>query len=167
MALIAETERLLIREQTLDDLDGLAAVLCDPITMSFYPKPFSRDDAEGWIRRNIESYEGRGFGLWALVLKETGEFIGQCGLMPRAVEGKEEIEAGWHVNRAHWRRGYASEAGAESLKLATERFDLERIVSIILPENEPSAGVARKIGMNIERRVVYKGLTHDLWVSVS
>jgi RimJ/RimL family protein N-acetyltransferase len=131
--------------------------------MSFYPKPFSHDDARAWVERNMKSYDANGFGLWAMDLKSTGEFIGQCGLTIQQVEGESHVEAGWHVNRAYWRQGFASEAGAACLDVASGRFGLDRVISLILKENLPSAGVARKLGMEIEREVVYKDLLHDLW----
>jgi [ribosomal protein S5]-alanine N-acetyltransferase len=132
--------------------------------MSFYPRPFTWDDARAWIGRAIRSYEENGFGLWAMELKGTGEFVGQCGLTVQEVEGGSHVEAGWHVNRVHWRKGYASEAGVAVRDLGFARFDLNRIVSLILPANIPSAGVAAKLGMQVERQVVYKDLLHDLWV---
>ena len=132
--------------------------------MSFYPRPFSYDDARAWIERNMKSYDANGFGLWAMDLRSTGEFIGQCGLTVQIVEGEPHVEAGWHVNRTYWRRGYASEAGGAALDVAWDRLGLDRVISLILKENVPSAGVARKLGMTIEREVVYKDLLHDLWV---
>jgi [ribosomal protein S5]-alanine N-acetyltransferase len=164
IAEIATTPRLILREQTLEDTDALAAVICDRKTMSFYPNAFTRDDARGWIERNMSSYDERGFGLWAMDLTTTGEFIGQCGLTLQMVEGEPHVEAGWHVHRSHWRKGYASEAGSAALDVAFHRLGLERVISLILKENVPSAGVARKLGMRIEREVVYKDLLHDLWV---
>ena len=132
--------------------------------MSFYPKHFSYDDARAWVERNMKSYDANGFGLWAMDLKSTGEFIGQCGLTIQQVEGESHIEVGWHVNRVCWRQGFASEAGAACLDVAFGRFGLHRVISLILKENVPSAGVARKLGMTIEREVVYKDLLHDMWV---
>ena len=120
--------------------------------MSFYPKPFSYDDAREWIERNMKSYDANGFGLWAMDLKSTGEFIGQCGLTIQQVEGESHVEVGWHVNRAYWRQGFASEAGAACLDVASRRFGLDRVISLILKENVPSAGVARKLGMDDRTR---------------
>ena len=161
--MITTTGRLILREQTLDDTDDLAAILCDRETMSFYPRPFTWEDARAWIERSMASYEKNGFGLWAVVLKETGEFVGQCGLTVQHVEDEDHIEAGWHVNRNHWRKGYASEAGIAVRDLGFSRFGLDHVVSLIQPVNLPSAGVAAKLGMRIERQVVYKDLLHDLW----
>ncbi len=160
-AAISETRRLILREMDLGDTDALAAVLSDPETMRFYPHPFSRDEVVAWIQRQMAHYSDRGYGLWGLVLKETGELIGNCGPLPQTIEGVDEVELGWHVNRRHWRRGYASEAATAARDLGFERFGLERLVSLILPANEPSQGVARKIGMVPEKTVRYG---RDNWV---
>ena len=160
---VAVTERLVLREQSLDDADALAEILGDPETMKYYPRPFTWDEARGWVERNIRSYEVNGFGLWALELKDTGEFVGQCGLTIQEVEGESLVEAGWHVNKKHQRKGYASEAGAQAVTLGFERFGRDKIISLILPANVPSAGVARNIGMHVEREVDYKGLRHNVW----
>jgi RimJ/RimL family protein N-acetyltransferase len=156
---------LVLREQTPDDTDALAEIICDRETMTFYPDPFTRDDASAWIEKNMRLYESHGFGLWAMELRGTHEFVGQCGLTIQHVEGVPLVEVGWHVNRRHWRNGYASEAGAAALELGFGRFSLTKIISLILPENVPSAGVARKIGMEIEREADYKGLRHNVWAT--
>ena len=69
-----ETERLLLRELTLDDFDALYEILSDTETMQHYPKPFDEERTKGWIEWNLRNYKEYGFGLWAVILKETGEF---------------------------------------------------------------------------------------------
>ncbi|MGH2755101.1 MAG: GNAT family N-acetyltransferase, partial [Actinomycetota bacterium] len=128
--MIAETERLVLREQTMDDLDPLTEILGDPVTMSFYPRAFNRDQVRTWIERSMKLYESRGFGLWAMILKETGEFVGQCGLTVQDVEGVPLVEIGWHVDRIHWRRGYASEAAAAARDRGFD-LGLVKLVSLI------------------------------------
>ncbi len=157
-----DTERLVLREQTMGDLDELAAILGDAQTMSFYPRPYTRAEASYWIQRNMERY-GRGVGLWAMVLREDGRFIGQCGLSPQEVEGVSEIEVGWHVNRSLWRRGYASEAAASCRNHAFGKLGVTRLVSLIRPENVASARVARKIGMKAGRRILRGDMVHIVY----
>jgi RimJ/RimL family protein N-acetyltransferase len=160
---LIETPRLWLREQTMDDLDDLAAILCDRETMSFYPRPFSRADALAWMERNLRRYDELGYGLWAMILKDDGSFIGQCGLTVQTVESVYEVEAGWHVNRAYWRSGFATEAARSCRDYGFEVIGLERLVSIILPANVASQGVARNIGMTPERTVTHAGLPHLLF----
>ena len=78
--MIIETERLILREYTFEDFDSLYEILSDKETMEHYPAPFDEENVRGWIQWNIENYAKYGFGLWAVVLKETGEMIGDCGI---------------------------------------------------------------------------------------
>jgi RimJ/RimL family protein N-acetyltransferase len=134
--------------------------LGDAETMRFYPHPFSRDESEDWILRNIKRYEDDGFGLYAIEDKETGEFLGNCGPVRQFVEGAPETELGWHIKRSHWGRGIAPEAGAACRDHAFEELGQRRLISLIQPVNVPSQRVAEKIGMKVEREVMYAGLPH-------
>lgn len=162
--MILETERLVLRRYTIDDLDGLVAVLCDRLTMRFYPRSFSRDDAAVWIDNNLARYENDSHGLWAMDLKATGQFVGNCGPVKQIVEGRSEVELGWHVNRKYWGQGLATEAGAACRDYAFTNLGVARLVSLILPENVQSRRVAEKIGMHVEKQVEFKGLNHCLYV---
>ena len=83
-----ETERLLLREYTMEDFDALHEILSDPETMQHYPTPFSREKTRDWIFWNLDNYPKYGFGLWAVVLKENGEFIGDCGISLQSIDGE-------------------------------------------------------------------------------
>jgi RimJ/RimL family protein N-acetyltransferase len=146
-----------------DDLDALAAILTDAETMRYYARPFTLEEAGHWISNNIERYERDGFGLWAVVLKECGDFVGDCGPVRRFVDGRDEVEIGWQVRRSRWRQGIASEAGAACRDYAFGPLGLDRVISLIRPENIPSRGVAEKIGMTIEKQIDYKGFTHYVY----
>ena len=161
--MVLETERLWLRHLVPDDLDDMAAILTDPETMQYYQRPFTRDEAGEWIAQNIQRYETDGFGLWAVVSKETGEFLADCGPVRRLVDERQEVEIGWQVNRHHWRQGIASEAGAGCRDYAFETLGLERVISLIRPENVPSRGVAEKIGMTIDKTIDYKGMIHHVY----
>jgi RimJ/RimL family protein N-acetyltransferase len=160
---VLETDRLLLRHLAPEDLDDLAAILTDAETMRYYARPFTRDESRTWISNNIQRYESDGFGLWAIVLKESGEFVGDCGPVRRFVDDRDEVEIGWQVRRARWRQGIASEAGAACRDYAFGPLGLERVISLIRPENIPSRGVAEKIGMTIEKEIDYKGFTHYVY----
>ncbi len=107
---ILETERLVLREMTIEDFPFLYEIVSDPETMQYYPAPFSEEKTRAWIDRNIERYANDGFGLWAIILKETGEFIGECGLTLQDIDGELLPEIGYHVHKKLWRRGIAKEA---------------------------------------------------------
>ena len=92
--MVIETERLLLREMTDEDFCALYKVLADPDIMQHYPYAFDESRVRSWIERNIERYQGFGFGLWAVCLKATGEMIGDCGLTMQLINGKIQPEIG-------------------------------------------------------------------------
>ncbi|HHV30349.1 GNAT family N-acetyltransferase [Acetivibrio mesophilus] len=108
--MVIETDRLILREMTEKDFDALYTVLADSDIMEHYSYSFDEDRIRGWIRKNIERYKVFGFGLWAVVLKETGEMIGDCGLTMQIINGQIKPEIGYHIRKDCQRRGYASEA---------------------------------------------------------
>jgi RimJ/RimL family protein N-acetyltransferase len=145
------TARLAFREMTPHDLDDMAALLGDPAVMRYYPHPKSREEASAWIAWNRRLYQEHGFGLWLLMLRDTGEFVGDCGLTPQQVEGSTEIEVGYHVRTAFQGRGLATEAAAACRDFARDVLKVERLIAIIDPHNRPSQRVAEKLGLVVER----------------
>lgn len=105
-----ETQRLILREYMTDDFDALYEIMSDTETMKHYPEPFSEERTKDWINWNIDNYKKYGFGLWAVTLKSTGQFIGDCGLTIQNIDGEQLPEIGYHINKKYWRNGYASEA---------------------------------------------------------
>jgi len=152
---VLETERLRLRPYRLEDLDDLLGILGDPDTMLYYPAPYSREGTLEWIQDNLRRYREDGFGLWAMELKDTEEFAGNCGPAVREVEGVPEVEPGWHVKRTLWGRGLAPEAAAACRDWVFQNLGAERLISLIRPENSPSRRVAKKIGMTVDREVAY------------
>ena len=140
-----ETERLRLRELELSDFDDLYEILGDPIAMQFYPDPLTREQAMGWLTSFIEDYAERGYGMWAVTLKESGVFVGECGLLVQPVEGQEEIEIAYHFQRAHWGHGYASEAARACRDYAFKTLAASRVCSLVSPENLPSLRVATHV----------------------
>ena len=128
--------------------------------MRFYPHPFSREETVGWIERNRRRYEEDRFGLWAIVLKDEGTFAGDCGLTFQQVDGRQELEVGYHVNRSLWRRGIATEAAEACRDHAFDTLGYDRLIALIRPDNLASQGVARNIGMRPERRTEHARLPH-------
>jgi [ribosomal protein S5]-alanine N-acetyltransferase len=157
---IIETSRLVLREFTLDDVDSLARVLSDAETMRFYPSPFDRSGVENWISRNIGRYAKDGFGLWAAVLKSSGELIGDCGLTVQNVDGVDEVEIGYHTRRDLWGQGLATEAARACRDYGFARLTVDRLISIIRPENLASCRVAEKNGMAVAKEVLWANLPH-------
>ncbi len=131
--------------------------------MKYYPQQFSREDALRWVTKTQERYRTDGFGLFAVVLKATGEVIGNCGLMRQDVEGESLVEVGYHFRRDHWGHGYATEAARACMDYAFERLNVEKIISLILAENLPSRRVAERNGMTVERQVMFHELPHLMY----
>lgn len=163
MKQILETPRLILREFTLGDVDSLARVLSDAETMRFYPAPFDRVGVENWIARNIRRYTNDGFGLWASVLKLSGEVIGDCGLTMQSVDGVDEVEIGYHTRRDLWGQGLATEAARACRDFGFARLSVDRLVSIIRPENLASRRVAEKNGMAVMKEVMRVNFLHLIY----
>jgi [ribosomal protein S5]-alanine N-acetyltransferase len=157
---ILETSRLVLREFRPEDADSLALTLSDAETMRFYPAPLDRAGVEDWISRNLRRYREHGQGLWAMILKSSGELIGDCGLTVQEVEGQNEIEIGYHVRRDLWGQGLATEAACACRDFGFARRPVERLISLIRPENLPSRRVAEKNGMSVWKEVMRKDLPH-------
>jgi RimJ/RimL family protein N-acetyltransferase len=160
MRTILETDRLILRELEMSDLDFVEAMLAHPEVMHFFPRCLSRSESEAWIRRQQRRYERDGHGYWLAVGRKSREPVGQAGIVRTDVEGVEESALGYLVHRPFWRRGYAAEAAAACRDHAFDTLGTSRVVTLIRPENLPSLGVARKIGMRIERRTIYARYEH-------
>ncbi|HMK29520.1 MAG TPA: GNAT family N-acetyltransferase [Terriglobales bacterium] len=163
VGIVLETPRLYLRRLTLSDSDALFAVLGDPIAMQFYPAPLAYEGVCRWIDRNLDRYENEGYGLYGMALKTSGELIGDCGLVRQMVEGRPEIEVGYHVRRDQWRRGYATEAARSCLEYAFRTLRLARVISLIRPENLPSRRVAEKNGLTIHHQIPWHHLPHLIY----
>ncbi|MEO5665409.1 MAG: GNAT family N-acetyltransferase [Nocardioides sp.] len=150
------TRRLRFREMTDEDLDNLTETLSAPDPHRSDHPPRTRADAERWIAWNRDNYDRHGFGLWVLETHD-GRFVGDCGLTIQEVEGEDFVEFGWHVHPDHRRMGYAAEAAASVRSVAEEARVADHLIAIIRPENVASQGVARKIGLDLEREAFKHG----------
>ena len=139
------TERLLLRELEPDDLDALFEVLGDPEAMRYYPAPFDRDGVAAWIERVRRSYRENGFGLWAVIRRSDGRFLGDCGPMLQPVEGQLIPEIGYHIVPTEQGRGYATEAARACLAWTFANTSFDIVCSLVVAENGPSRAVATKV----------------------
>lgn len=149
---ILETERLILRRLTMDDLDELFALYHSPDVRKYYSEGIpSYDETKQELEWMIHTcYAKYGFGMWATILKETGKFIGRCGLTPMDIEGHEEIEVGYMLAKEYWGRGLATEAAKAILYYGFEQAGLGRLICVVNPGNQASSRVALKIGMTLE-----------------
>ncbi len=145
--MILETERLYLREMEQPDFDSLCKILQDEEAMYAYEGAFSGEEVQEWLDKQLSRYQKWGFGLWAAVLKETGEMIGQCGLTMQPWKGREVLEIGYLFRRQYWHRGYATEAAKGCKRYAFEVLGAGEVHSIIRDTNTASQRVALRNGM--------------------
>jgi RimJ/RimL family protein N-acetyltransferase len=161
--MILETPRLLMRKFTAQDADALEVFLGDPGVMEYYPAALDRKGVQDWIERNLGRYARDGHGLWAMVVKDSHELIGDCGCTLQEVEGRYEVEVGYHVRRDLWGRGYATEAARACIEYGFRELGAQRVISMIRPENVRSIRVAEKNGMQREKIVFWRGYDHCIY----
>ncbi len=168
--MILETERLYLREMNQGDFEALCKILQDDETMYAYEGAFSNEEVQEWLDRQISRYRKWGFGLWAVILKETDEMIGQCGLTMQPWKDREVLEIGYLFNRMHWHTGYAVEAAKACKEYAFEILKAEEVCSIIRDTNTASQKVAQRNGMCVKDSWTkhYRGvdMPHDRYVAV-
>jgi [ribosomal protein S5]-alanine N-acetyltransferase len=160
---ILETPRLILREFISEDVEALARVLSDPETMRYYPAPYDRHGVEQWIVRNRARYAADGHGLWGLILKASGELIGDCGLIRQEVDGETLTEIGYHIRRDLWGQGLAPEAASACRDHGFATLHRQRLISLIRPENLPSRRVAEKVGLTLWKTALWRDLPHCVY----
>jgi ribosomal-protein-alanine N-acetyltransferase len=153
--IILETERLLLRHQILTDLGALHTLYSDPEITKYIPDAprnyaETREELEWFLNGHPQYPE---LGLWAVVYKETGKFIGRCGLLPWTIDGQPEVEVAYTLAREYWGQGLATEAARAILQYGFEKLNLARLICLIDPQNRASQRVAEKIGMTLEKKV--------------
>jgi RimJ/RimL family protein N-acetyltransferase len=143
------TARLLLRRWRDGDRAPFAALNADPEVMEHFPSRLTRADSDAFVDRIEADFDERGYGLWALEVEPTGEFIGFTGLsMPRfEASFMPAVEIGWRLARSAWGHGYASEAARESLRYAFSDLALSEVVSFTAVGNVRSRAVMERIGM--------------------
>lgn len=150
---ILETNRLLLRHLEPGDLDNLYALYRDPEIRRYFPDGTltyeeTKEELEWFLHGHPEHQE---LGLWATIHKETGQFVGRCGLLPWTIDGQDEVEVAYLIAKTHWRQGLGAEAALAIRDYGFGQLGLTRLICMIYPDNTASIGVAQKIGMSLER----------------
>jgi hypothetical protein len=158
---IAETEQLILRHFHIADNDAMDCVFGDAEVMYYGRGVQTREWVRAWLRGCLEDYHQKwGFGLWAVVEKSSRDVIGFCGLTHFPdVGGQPETEIGYRLARAHWGRGYATDAARAVRDYSFGTLNLRRLISIIHPHNVASIRVAEKTGLTYEKDVMLEGYT--------
>lgn len=164
MTVILETKRLILRHLVMDDLDELYALYRDPEITRYIPDaPRSREEAQEELEWHMHGHPRHPeLGLWATIHKETGKFIGRCGLLPWEIDGQQEVEVAYTIARAYWRQGLGSEAAQAILQYGFEKLNLSRLICLVDEENIASQKVAEKMGMRFEKES--RDETGPFWV---
>ena len=161
-----ETGRLILREWRASDLDAFAAMYADLEVMRYLGgEPLARNDA--W--RNMATAAGhwvlRGYGLWVVERKSDAVAIGRVGLINP--EGWPGLEIGWTLGRPYWGNGFATEAAGAAMSYAFLTQNLDKLISLIDPDNKASHAVARRLGEiqgpDYELVIAGKGYPTQIW----
>ena len=146
---ILETNRLILRRLVLEDIDALFALYSDPEIRRYFPEGTltyeeTKEELEWFLNGHPEHPE---LGLWATIHKETGQFIGRCGLLPWEIEEQDEVEIAYMIAKEFQGQGLATEAASAILQYGFEKLGLSRLICLIDPKNIASQKVAQHIGM--------------------
>ena len=151
-----ETERLILRPLTLDDLDELAVLQAEP-SFWWYPfqRGYSKDETRLWLERTIDEEQRDGYAVAAVVVRDSGLLAGWAGLaVPHFLpEVLPAVEVGWRLGKAFWHQGYATEAGGAWVDHGFQERGLDEIISIFEPANEASGAVMARLGFRFDRAV--------------
>ena len=154
-----ETERLLLRPMLATDIDALHIIFSDPKVMAaFNHPPFTREQMQAWLQRNLDHQNEFGYGLFSVIHKETGILIGDCGLEYMGSEGAAEL--GYDFRSDYWNQGYATEAAVAVREYAFDVLHLPQLISLIKVGNLASKRVAEKIGMALAGQFTRYGIPY-------
>jgi RimJ/RimL family protein N-acetyltransferase len=144
-----QTERLWLRRWRNSDLVPFAALNADPVVMEFFPSTLSTEESDAQAMRIQQGFDEQGFGLWAVEVRDTGEFAGFIGLGRPRFEAAFTpcVEVGWRLAQQHWRKGYATEGANAALDSAFRYLNLDEVVTLTAIINERSWRVMERIGM--------------------
>lgn len=152
-----ETERLILRSWTEEDLLPFSQLVADPLVMEYFPRTLSFSEAEAFMQTLKERFQEDGFSFFAAELKSTHEFIGFIGLNIPKYETPFSpfVEIGWRIASQHWNKGYATEGARAALDFGFSKLKLQEIVSFTPRENLKSRRIMEKIGMKIDEQAEF------------
>jgi RimJ/RimL family protein N-acetyltransferase len=154
---ILETERLILRRQQASDVTPLVELWADPEVTRYMGGPRDRERLQSVFEEAARDPYAERHDLWPVVEKETGQVVGQCGLLDKDVQGRDEIELAYTLALSAWGKGYATEIARALKRHAFEAMGIPRLIALIEPENLASERVAVKIGMRFDKEVVRPG----------
>jgi RimJ/RimL family protein N-acetyltransferase len=155
---VLTTTRIVLRPFGQSDTDALKAILDEPDIFRYFPSqaPWSKEKIERYILHHTDHWSQRGYGHWAMTLRDTGTLIGWNGLEFLLDTGETEI--GYVLSKAYWGQGLATEAGRAIINFGLHRAGLEEIIGLTHPGNVASQRVLEKCGLVFTRRQTYFGM---------
>ena len=153
---VLETQRLTLRHLVPEDLSALFELYRDPEVRRYFPEGMrtleeTREELEWFLHGHPRHPE---LGLWATIERSSGRFLGRCGLLPWHIEGQDEVEVAYLIDKSRWREGFATEAARALSGHAGSALGIRRLICLIKPGNSASVRVAEKTGMAFEREFV-------------
>lgn len=155
-----DTQRITTRFLSRFDIEAWAAFFEEDEAYEFLMQRNGQTNlemSEAWIKRQLQRYESGTFGLQAIIDKKSKQLVGQCGLLLQKIDGKLEIEVGYHILKKYWGMGYAPEAAKLFVDFAIENQLAQNVIAIINVKNEKSIRVAEKIEMKLNRETEWMG----------
>ena len=161
-----ETERLILRSWRVTDRAVFAEINSNNKVMKYFPKPLSIEESNGFVDRINSEFEETGFGLYAVEIKETGEFIGYVGFhrFTFDVPFSPGWEIGWRISDKFWNKGYATEAAMACIKYARKKKLCNRLYFFTAVPNIASENVMKRIGMSFEGLFMHPALAEGHWL---
>jgi RimJ/RimL family protein N-acetyltransferase len=158
-----ETSRLVGERLREEDFSRIRVLDSDPDVMATLGGVRSENETWETIRNGLEHWERNGFGPWLFVDRASGEHVGGAALRRAQIDGHDEVELGYRVTAAWWRRGVATEMARALVAVARDPLALEEIVAFTLPHNVASRRVMEKTGFRYERDIEWAALPHVLY----
>jgi RimJ/RimL family protein N-acetyltransferase len=158
MKVIVKTKRLIIREFEFNDLEDLYLLMSDREVMKFSPfGVLDRRKTKEMLLEFMTSYRSNALGRWALNDRESGEFVGLCGVSLIEIDGREELAFGYRIKKEFWGNGLATEAGLAVRDYVFKKLKIKRFIALIANDNRASLKIAEKLGMRFCRKSVFRG----------
>lgn len=155
-----ETPRLIIRNFEQSDLEALYSILSDPDVMRFSRSGIrTKEGAVKFLNDMIDAYPHHAIAQYAVVLKESNQFIGFSGFFTLTVSNKEEIELSYRLSKHYWGRGYGTEAALACRDYAFTQLNVKKLVAGIEPDNTASIRVAEKAGLRLQEKIIFDGIS--------
>ena len=153
---ILETGRLILREMVDEDYDDLKKVISDPENMNYYSAPYDDEGVSRWLNWCKDCYQKYGFGLWAVVLKKTGEMIGDCGISMQMIDDEYRPEIGYHLRKDYHQQGIGKEMTRAVKDYFFNNYNYDEVYSYMNKDNVASYKTAEANGMSFLHNYITK-----------